>query len=277
MKKNILAGKKIGFLGAGNMATAIIKGLISSNVIPLEQIIASDALARRRQHIEGSYGIWTTPDNKELVAESDIIVFAIKPKVCPTVLDEIGNVLDSTKLVLSIVAGVTVDNILSQAKAKEGTRVIRTIPNIPAMVMEGITVISADNTTSPKDLEITETIFKTVGRTVVMEENLMDGATGRSGSGPAYVFLMIDALADGGVRMGIPRETALILAAQTLAGASKFFLESGKHPGQLKDMVTTPGGTTIAGLHQLEAGGLRHALINAVQAATLRSAELGKP
>ena len=277
MKKNILAGKKIGFLGAGNMGTAIIKGLISSGVIGSDQIIASDALARRRQYVEETHGIRTTPDNKELVAQSDIIVLAIKPQVCPAVLGEIGHALDDTKLVLSIVAGVTVDTILRQAEAKEGTRVIRTIPNTPAMVKEGITVIAAGNTTSPIDLEITETIFKTVGRTVTMEKNLMDAATGLSASGPAYVFVMIDALADGGVRMGIPRETALILAAQTLIGASKLFLESGKHPGQLKDMVATPGGTTIAGLHQLEAGGLRHALINAVQAATLRSAELGKP
>ena len=277
MKTDILAGRRIGFLGAGNMGTAIIKGLISSDVIGSDQIIASDALARRRQYVEETHGIRTTADNKELVAQSDIIVLAIKPQVCPAVLGEIGHALDDTKLVLSIVAGVTVDTILRQAEAKEGTRVIRTIPNTPAMVKEGITVIAADNTTLPKDLEITETIFKTVGRTVTMEKNLMDAATGLSASGPAYVFVMIDALADGGVRMGIPRETALILAAQTLVGASKLFLESGKHPGQLKDMVATPGGTTIAGLHQLEAGGLRHALISAVQAATLRSAELGKP
>ncbi len=276
MKTDILAGRRIGFLGAGNMGTAIIKGLISSGVIGSDQIIASDALARRRQYVEETHGIRTTADNKELVAQSDIIVLAIKPQVCPAVLGEIGHALDDTKLVLSIVAGVTVDTILRQAEAKEGTRVIRTIPNTPAMVKEGITVIAADNTTLPKDLEITETIFKTVGRTVTMEKNLMDAATGLSASGPAYVFVMIDALADGGVRMGIPRETALILAAQTLVGASKLFLESGKHPGQLKDMVATPGGTTIAGLHQLEAGGLRHALISAVQAATLRSAELGK-
>lgn len=276
MKTDILAGRRIGFLGAGNMGTAIIKGLISSGVIGPDRIIASDALAHRRQFVEETHGIRTTSDNRELVAQSDIVVLAIKPQVCPTVLSEISDALDETKLVLSIVAGVTVDSILSLAKAKEGTRVIRTIPNTPAMVKEGITVIATDNTTSPKDIKITETIFKTVGRTVVMEENLLDAATGLSASGPAYVFVMIDALADGGVRMGIPRETALILAAQTLVGASKLFLESGKHPGQLKDMVATPGGTTIAGLHQLEAGGLRHALISAVQAATLRSAELGK-
>jgi len=276
MKTDILAGRRIGFLGAGNMGTAIIKGLISSGVIGSDRILASDALARRRKFVEEAHGIRTTSDNRELVAQSDIVILAIKPQVCPTVLSEIGDILDETKLLLSIIAGVTVDRILSMAKAKEGTRVIRTIPNTPAMVKEGITVIATDNTTSPKDIKITETIFKTVGRTVVMEENLLDAATGLSASGPAYVFVMIDALADGGVRMGIPRETALILAAQTLVGASKLFLESGKHPGQLKDMVATPGGTTIAGLHQLEAGGLRHALISAVQAATLRSAELGK-
>lgn len=274
MTENVISGKKVAFIGAGNMAEALIKGLIDSKVIPPNQISASDILENRRQYISETHGIRCIEDNRQLVADADVAVLAVKPQVCQAVLEEVGPVLGASKLVLSIVAGVAAKTILS--RVKEGTRVIRTIPNTPAMVMEGITGIATDGDVSQKDVKIAEAIFGTVGKTVTIEEKLMDAATGLSASGPAYIFVIIEALADGGVRMGIPRQTALTMAAQTILGSAKLYFESGKHPGELKDMVTSPGGTTIAGLHQLEAGGLRAALINAVQAATLRSEELGK-
>lgn len=274
MTENVISGKKVAFIGAGNMAEALIKGLIDSKVIPPNQISASDILENRRQYISETHGIRCIEDNRQLVADADVVVLAVKPQVCQAMLEEVGPVLGASKLVLSIVAGVAAKTILS--RVKEGTRVIRTIPNTPAMVMEGITGIATDGDVSQKDVKIAEAIFGTVGKTVTIEEKLMDAATGLSASGPAYIFVIIEALADGGVRMGIPRQTALTMAAQTILGSAKLYFESGKHPGELKDMVTSPGGTTIAGLHQLEAGGLRAALINAVQAATLRSEELGK-
>jgi len=269
-----ISGKRVAFLGAGNMAEALIKGLIDSRVIPAAQITASDVLTERRRYVTETHGIQTIEDNKTLVSDADVIVLAVKPQVFQEVLEEVGPMLGPSKLLISIVAGVTVESILD--RVKKGTRVIRTIPNTPAMVMEGITGLAGDKGTSQEDLQVAEAIFNTVGKTVVIEEKLMDAATGLSASGPAYIFLIIEALADGGVRMGIPRQTALTMAAQTILGAAKLYFESGKHPGELKDMVTSPGGTTIAGLHQLEIGGLRAALINAVQAATLRSKELGK-
>jgi pyrroline-5-carboxylate reductase len=272
--ENAISGKKVAFIGAGNMAEALIKGLIDSRVIAADQISASDILENRRQYILKTHGIRCVEDNLQLVADADVIVLAVKPQVLQMVLAEVGPVLGASKLVLSIVAGVAVKTILSGVK--EGTRVIRTIPNTPAMVMEGITGIATDGGVSKEDVKIAEAIFSTVGKTVPIEEKLMDAATGLSASGPAYIFVMIEALADGGVRMGIPRQTALTMAAQTILGSAKLYFESGKHPGELKDMVTSPGGTTSAGLHKLEAGGLRAALINAVQAATLRSEELGK-
>ena len=274
MTENVISGKKVAFIGAGNMAEALIKGLIDSKVIPPNQISASDILENRRQYISETHGIRCIEDNRQLVADADVVVLAVKPQVCQAVLGEVGPVLGASKLVLSIVAGVTAKTILS--RVTEGTRVIRTIPNTPAMVMEGITGIATDGDVSKTDVNIAEAIFGTVGKTVTIEEKLMDAATGLSASGPAYIFVIIEALADGGVRMGIPRRTALTMAAQTILGSAKLYFESGKHPGELKDMVTSPGGTTIAGLHQLEAGGLRAALMNAVQAATLRSEELGK-
>ena len=256
------------------MGEALIKGLITSQLVPIDQIAASDILVERREHMEETYRIQAFANNRHLVSHSDVIVLCIKPDVCPTVLPEVGDMLGADKLMISVVAGLAVKSILDQVKA--GARVIRTIPNTPVKVLEGVTGTAIDTAPSKEDVQIADAIFRSVGRTVFIEEKLMDAATGLSGSGPAYVFVMIEALADGGVRMGIPRETALTLAAQTVLGAAKLFLESGIHPGQLKDMVASPGGTTIAGLHQLEIAGFRGALINAVQAATLRSEELGK-
>ncbi len=273
-KQNMLAGKRIAFVGAGNMAEAILKGLLAHKVIKPSQAVASDVMESRLNYIRETYGILVEKDNAALVKNADIIILAVKPQVLNDALAQAAPESGLDKLFISIVAGVSASSI--REKLKPGTRVIRTIPNTPLMVMEGAVGIAADPSTDPADLDITTAVFESVGQTMLMDEKLMNVATGLSGSGPAYVFLMIEALADGAVRMGMPRDIALKSAAQTLLGAARLMLESGLHPGQLKDMVTSPGGTTIAGIHALEKGGVRAALMDAVEAATRRSEELGR-
>ncbi|HSM75157.1 MAG TPA: pyrroline-5-carboxylate reductase [Desulfobacterales bacterium] len=270
----LLEGKTIGFIGAGNMAEAIIKGLVSRGVVSPQRLVAADVLAERRAYIADTYRVAVEEDNRLLVEKADILILAVKPQVTVPVLQFAGAAMGPDKLLVSIVAGVPVAAIAALVAA--GTRIIRTIPNTPLMVMAGAVAIAADSPALPADFALARRIFDACGRTVMIEEKLMDAATGLSGSGPAYVFLMIEALADGGVKAGLTREVALTLAAQTLLGAARMCLTSGRHPGQLKDMVTSPGGTTIAGIHALEVGGLRAALMNAVEAATRRSQELGK-
>ena len=270
----LLEGKTIGFIGAGNMAEAIIKGLVSRGVVSPQRLVASDVLAERRAYIADTYRVAVEGDNRLLVEKADVLILAVKPQVTVPVLQFAGPGMGPDKLLVSIVAGVPVAAIAALVAA--GTRIIRTIPNTPLMVMAGAVAIAADSPALPGDFALARRIFDACGRTVMIEEKLMDAATGLSGSGPAYVFLMIEALADGGVKAGLTREVALTLAAQTLLGAARMCLTSGRHPGQLKDMVTSPGGTTIAGIHALETGGLRAALMNAVEAATRRSQELGK-
>lgn len=271
---SLLEGKTIGLIGAGNMAEAIIKGLISRGVVPPEQVVASDVVAERRAYIADTYRIAVEEDNRLLVKKADVLILAVKPQVTAQVLQFAGTVMGPDKLLVSIVAGVPVAAIAPLVAA--GTRIIRTIPNTPLMVMAGAVAIAADSPAMPADFALARRIFDACGRTVMIEEKLMDAATGLSGSGPAYVFLMIEALADGGVKAGLTRDVALTLAAQTLLGAARLCISSGRHPGQLKDMVTSPAGTTIAGIHELEIAGVRAALMNAVEAATRRSKELGK-
>jgi pyrroline-5-carboxylate reductase len=274
MTKDALEGKRIGFIGAGNMAEAIIQGLLESGAVPADRIMASDIMPERIEVMQTRYGIGTTRGNDELAAASDILVLAVKPQVAAQVMAPLKNDTGDAKLVISIVAGLTVA-AMAEALGK-GTRIIRTVPNTPVFVAEGMVALAADGPASKDDYAMAEAIFQPVARIVSIEEKFMDAAIGVAGSGPAYGFLMIEALSDGGVKMGLPRPVALEMAAQTLLGAAKMCLESGRHPGQLKDMVTSPGGTTIAALHQMEAGGVRTALMDAVEAATRRSRELGK-
>jgi pyrroline-5-carboxylate reductase len=201
------------------------------------------------------------------------VVLSVKPQILPKVLDEIAPHLKPSALVISIAAGVPVSAI--EPRLPEGTRVVRTMPNTPALVGAGATAIAAGQHAKDDDVEATRRIFDAVGMTVVLDESQLDAVTGLSGSGPAYVFLIIEALSDAGVKVGLSRYNAQALAAQTLLGSAKLLIETKEHPGRLKDMVTSPGGTAIAGLHTLEAGGLRTTLINAVEAATHRSRELG--
>jgi pyrroline-5-carboxylate reductase len=264
--------KKLGFLGAGNMAGALIKGLLHAGV-PGAHILASDVKGDRLVHLRAEHGIRTTTNNHELLAEVDVLVLSVKPQVIDKVLTEVGKDVKPSQLVVSVAAGVPIEAL--EARLPEGSRVVRAMPNTPATVQAGATAIAAGIHAKEDDLAIARELFEAVGRVVVLDEVLLDAVTGLSGSGPAYVMLIIEALADGGVKVGLHRDTALLLAAQTVFGSAKLLLETGEHPGRLKDMVTSPGGTAIAGLHTLESGALRKTMIDAVEAATQRSEQLG--
>jgi pyrroline-5-carboxylate reductase len=263
----------IGFLGTGNMAEALIKGLIAAGVVEPQQIHGSDPRRERCDEMTSKYGIHATTRNEDVVRQSEIVVLSVKPQILPKVLDEVAPHLKPHALVISVAAGMPIAAI--ERRLAAGTRVVRTMPNTPALIGAGATAIAAGQHAKDDDVEATRSIFAAVGMTVVLDESQLDAVTGLSGSGPAYVFLIIEALSDAGVKMGLSRYNATALAAQTVHGSAKLLLETNEHPGRLKDMVTSPGGTAIAGLHTLEAGGLRTTLINAVEAATNRSRELG--
>jgi len=267
-------GKTIAFLGAGNMAEALVKGLLRANVAEPREIICSDRSEERGPVLTQRYGVRFTRSNKEATAGADIVVLSVKPQVMNKLLDEISPVLTDKKLVISIAAGVPIAAI--ERKVGHGVRIIRTMPNTPALVGAGATALSAGEHATEDDLHQARALFDAIGKSVVVDEVLLDAVTGLSGSGPAYIFLIIEALSDAGVKVGLARTTAQELAAQTVLGSAKLLIETGEHPGRLKDQVTSPGGTAIAGLHTLEAGGLRTTLMDAVEAATIRSKELGK-
>ena len=268
-----IKGKKIGFVGAGNMGEAMIKGLLAANLVPPEAVYATDVRPERLKEIDRQYGIRIAADNPELVRHVDVVIMAVKPQIIEPVLKEIAHALTRQKLLISIAAGVTTEK-LRTVLGKEA-RLIRVMPNTPALVLAGVTAIAKAEGLEPGDLDTAREIFSAVGRVVVLEEGLLDAVTGLSGSGPAYVALVIESLADGGVKMGLDRITAMTLATQTVLGAAKLLLETGLHPGALKDMVSSPGGTSIAGIAALEEGGIRTTFITAVERATQRSRELG--
>jgi pyrroline-5-carboxylate reductase len=263
----------IGFLGGGNMAGALIRGLLESKTFPAPQIVVSDVKKERLAYLARTYRVGTTTDNHALVRSSDIIVLSVKPQVVDKVLTLIAPDVTCEHLIVSIAAGVPLSALESRLPAR--ARVVRTMPNVAALALAGATAITAGSHATAKDMRAATALFEAVGRVATLDESLLDAVTGLSGSGPAYVMLMIDALADGGVKVGLHRDTALLLAAQTVYGAAKLQLETREHPGRLKDMVTSPGGTAIAGLHTLESGGLRRTLIDAVEVASRRSEELG--
>jgi pyrroline-5-carboxylate reductase len=263
--------KKLSFVGGGQMAEAIIGGLLAGNVCSPEWLWVTDPVPARRDRLKSQFAVRVGSDNRQAVAWADVVMLAVKPQVLPSVLEEIGGDLHRV-LVISIAAGVTIQAMMN--KAPGARRLIRAMPNMPALVREGITALAWTTGLADEDKEIGRAVFQAVGRVIPVEERLMDAVTGLSGSGPAYVFQAIEALADGGVKMGLPRQTAEVLAAQTVLGAAKMVLESGEHPARLKDRVASPGGTTIAGLHRLEEGRFRATLIGAVEAATKRSQEL---
>jgi pyrroline-5-carboxylate reductase len=265
---------RFAFIGGGNMAEALLKGLLSGLHIPATQITATDVVPQRLAYLETTYGIATSTDNLRAVQEHEVMILAVKPQIMPEVLKAIAPAVTRDKLVISIAAGIPLQTL--QQGLGVDSRVIRVMPNTPALVLSGAAGISPGKAATPHDVALVERIFHAVGRAVVVSEDMMDAVTGLSGSGPAFIFALIEAFADGGVLVGLPRQVATELAAQTVLGAAKMVLETGKHPGELKDMVTSPGGTTIAGMHALESGGLRGLMMEAVRRATERSAALGR-
>jgi pyrroline-5-carboxylate reductase len=265
--------KTLGFVGGGQMAEALIKGLLSKELLKPSRITASDLSEDRRNHLKESFGINITSENKEAVTGSEIIILAVKPQVMSTVLEDIGPVVSSNHIVVSIAAGITIHSL--EKRLPEGTRVVRVMPNTPALVQAGAAALCKGAAASQGDLDIVRQILEAVGKAVVVPEALMDAVTGLSGSGPAYVFTFIEGLIDAGVREGLPRTVAHELVVQTVLGAALMCQNTGKHPAELTTMVTSPGGTTVAGLHVMERAALRGILLDAVRAATERSRELG--
>jgi pyrroline-5-carboxylate reductase len=270
----MLGGKVVGIIGAGNMGEVLIRGLIQSGKVKQTDIISSDISQDRLNHISQTYGIRTTGSNVEVVEKASIVIIAVKPQNIDDLLDELSRASHEDHLFISIAAGITAERLASKMHHKSG--IIRVMPNAPASVLAGIAALYPGRNIAPADLQRAISIFECVGRTVVIRnEALMDVVTGLSGSGPAFVFLMIESLSDAGVQLGISRKESSLLAAQTVYGAAKMLIETGRHPSELKDIVATPGGTTFAGLKMLEKGNFRSTVMDAVEAATARSRELG--
>jgi len=269
-------GKNIdlGIIGCGVMAENIIKGILTAGLIPATNIMVADIHDERRNYIKDTYNVHLASDNIEVMSQSSTVLLAIKPQNFQEVLAEIEPATTADKLLLSIAAGVTSANISRGLEGKG--RIIRIMPNIAAKVLESASALCMGPHATDGDMAHAEKILGSIGKTVPVDEKLMDAVTGLSGSGPAYIFLILEALADAGVKAGIPRNTALKLAAQTCLGAAKLILETGESPAVLKDQVTSPAGTTICGIQTLEKGALRGTIMDAVEAAVARSKELGK-
>lgn len=270
-----MAGEQqLGFIGAGQMSTAIIKGILKAKTFEARNVHVTDAYPQQMNTLK-TLGVQTHSSNSELASVSDVIIIAVKPNNCEQVLSEIHKELQRKKpLVISICAGMSIKYF--EERMPQGTRFARVMPNVNCLIGEAASGFCLSNhAVQGKDDKIVKDIFSSVGEIELVGEYLMDAVTGLSGSGPAYVFMFIEALADGGVRAGLPRPVAMKLAAQTVLGSAKTCLSGGQHPGQLKDMVCSPAGTTITGVHELEKGGLRASVINAVLEATRRSTDLG--
>ncbi len=257
------------------MGEALLSRLVAKKIYLPNAVLVSEPQPQRRDFLQKTYQVQVTADNQEAMTASDVVLLAIKPQVLDKVvaeMAEIGSSLAQETLIISILAGVPIAKLEATFRSQS---VIRAMPNTPATVGAGITAIAPGKKVQPQQLEIAKKIFAAVGQVVEVPENLMDAVTGLSGSGPAYVAVMIEALADGGVAAGLPRGIASQLALQTVLGTAQLIKESQLHPAQLKDQVTSPGGTTIAAVAQLEKAGFRSAIIEAVKAAYQRSQELG--
>ncbi len=264
--------RRWGFIGSGKMATALIRGMLRSGVAGKASIVASDPLESVRVGLAADTGIRVHAANGPVLEQSDVIVLAVKPQMMPQVLAQLRPLVGPRHLVVSIAAGISIASLLEGLGPER--KIVRVMPNTPALLGEGASAYALGPGVPENDETLVKAFLSSVGRSVRVPETMLDAVTGLSGSGPAFVYLMIEALSDGGVRVGLPREIATMLAAQTVLGSARMVLETGLHPGVLKDQVASPGGTTIAGLHALERGGVRGALIDAVEAATRRSAEL---
>ncbi|WP_320412358.1 pyrroline-5-carboxylate reductase [Candidatus Manganitrophus noduliformans] len=264
---------RLSFLGSGNMAEAIMKGVLAAGLFKAGDLLASDTSEARLKSIHQKYGIRTTRNNREAVREGDLVILGVKPLGVDGVLAEVKSELKE-KVLVSVAAGVPLARLA--AGLEREAKIIRAMPNAPALVQAGATVLAPGKGVEQETLDLVLQIFDSIGKSWILEERYLDAVTGLSGSGPAFVFVMIEAMADGGVKSGLSREVALALAVQTVLGAAQMALQTGDHPARLKDFVASPGGTTIAGLHKLEEGKVRSAFISAVEAATRRSEELGK-
>jgi pyrroline-5-carboxylate reductase len=256
------------------MATALAKGLVATRFTSADAILASDPSSASRDAFSRTSGARGTASNSDVVRGADVLVLAVKPGHVAEVLTEIRAEVQPRHLIISIAAGVPLKTLIASLGSQ--TRLARVMPNTPCLIGAGASAYALGGGATDEDGELVARLLSTVGIAVELPENLLDAVTGLSGSGPAYVYQVIEALSDGGVLAGLPRDVATRLASQTVLGAAKMIVETGEHPGVLKDAVASPGGTTIAGLHALEEGGLRAALMNAVKAATLRSRELGE-
>ena len=264
----------IGFLGAGQMASALAGGWAKAGLLDGAKSRAADPYPEARAKFEQATGVRTVEANRDVAAACDVLVLAVKPQVMSAVLNDLRPSLSGKHLIISIAAGVTLQTLAAGLGDK--TRLVRVMPNTPCLVGASATGYSPGANATAEDVELVGRLFGSVGRAFSVAEPQLDAVTGLSGSGPAFVYVFIEAMADGGVRCGLPRDVALTLAAQTVLGSAKMILETGQHPGVLKDSVASPGGTTIAGLHALERAGLRAAAMDAIEAATKRSQELGQ-
>jgi pyrroline-5-carboxylate reductase len=264
--------KPIAILGAGNMGSALMKGIINAKLTPAKKIIACDINKEKLQALAAEWKIRTTSELIEAVEGAEIVLLCVKPQTLPNVLETIKQSIRTNQLVISIVAGMRIASIQQMLGVNVG--IVRTMPNIAATVDEGAAALAFGQFVTNEQEKIAKAIFEAVGEVVVVSENQLDAVTGLSGSGPAYIYMVIEALIDGGVKMGLSRDIATKLAIQTVLGSAKLAKTSGLHPAILRDQVTTPGGTTINAIHELESHGLRAMLINAVVTATNRSKEL---
>lgn len=265
---------RIAFLGAGAMGEALLRGLLQARVVEPAQVLAADVDGARRTYLAERYGVQVTEDNKEAVANCLTVILAVKPQVAATVLREVGGQFRPGQRLLSVVAGWPLGRL--RRFLPSGVATVRAMPNTPCLVGRGITGLSYGEEVTPADRETAKTVFAAVGEVVELPEPLLDAVTALSGSGPAYVFLVIEALTDAGVRMGLPRSTALKLVVHTLAGSVALLQETGTHPAALREMVTSPAGTTAEALAVMEEAGLRGIFGRAVMAARRRAQELAR-
>lgn len=266
--------KKIGFIGAGNMAKAMIGGIVKSKLVNKSNVFASDLNIAALETAKDEYGINITNDSKEVVKNSDIVIVAVKPNVYGLVLEEVKELIDNKKIIVTIAAGKTIESVENVIGADK--KVIRTMPNTPALVNEGMSALCKNKNISDEELNMVKEIFSSFGKAEVVNEYLIDAVIGASGSAPAYVFMFIEAMADAVVSAGMPRNQAYTFVSQAVMGSAKMVLETGKHPGELKDMVCSPGGTTIEAVKTLEEKGFRSSVIKAIDDCIEKSKEMSK-
>ncbi len=266
--------KTIGFIGSGNMASAMMGGILKANLVSSNQVICSDPSRAKLEDLQSRYGVSITTNNCEVANKADILVLSVKPQFYPEVIREIKTTVNDNTIIVVIAAGQKIETI--KKLFEKDVKVVRAMPNTPALVGEGMAALSPCPMVLPEELDLICNIFNSFGKCEVIAENLMDVVTGVSGSSPAFIFMIIEAMADGAVLEGMPREKAYTFAAQAVLGSAKMVLETGKHPAQLKDMVCSPGGTTIAGVSILEENGVRASLIKAIETATKKSKDLSK-